>query len=98
MEEMKARALNVKSQIAIPINYKSRLLGTPLRLDLLVNDTIIVEIKAVEVILPVHKAQLISYLKLSSKPKGLLINFHSENIKNNVISLVNEEFAKLPAK
>src|SRR3954468_20057419 len=96
IEELKSKGLNVRSQIAVPIHYKSRPIGTPLKLDILVNETIILELKAVETVLPVHKAQLISYLKLSGKSKGLLINFHCENITNNVISLVTEEFAKLP--
>ena len=98
IEEMKSIGLRVKSQIAVPIHYKSKKLGTPLKLDILVNEQIIIELKAVEVVLPVHKAQLISYLKLSQKAKGLLINFHCENISNNVISLVTEEFAKIPNK
>jgi GxxExxY protein len=98
VDELRAKGLSVRSQISVPISYKSKSLGTPLKLDILVNDTIILELKAVEAVLPVHKAQLISYLKLTGKSKGLLINFHCENITANVISLVTEEFAKLPAK
>ncbi len=67
-----------------------------LKLDLLVNDIVIVEEKAVELLVPLFKAQLLSYLKLTRKPKGLLINFHSENIKEQLVSLVTEEYAKLP--
>ncbi|MGZ4056830.1 MAG: GxxExxY protein [Bacteroidia bacterium] len=98
IEEMKSIGLKIKSQTPVPISYKSKNLGTPLKLDVLVNELIIIELKAVEVVLPVHKAQLISYLKLAQKAKGLLINFHCENISNNVISLITEEFAKLPNK
>jgi GxxExxY protein len=63
---------------------------------LLVNDLIIVEEKAVELIVPLYKAQLLSYLKLTGKPKGLLINFNCQNIKEDLVSLVTSEYAKLP--
>ncbi len=62
----------------------------------MVNDLIIVEEKAVEQMIPLYKAQLLSYLKLTEKPKGLLINFNCENIKGQLVSLVTEEFAILP--
>ena len=96
IEELITQGFNVKRQVQVPINYKGKDLGSTLVLDLLVNDLIIVEIKAVEIMIPVFKAQLLSYLKLTSKPKGLLINFHCENIKDHLVSLVTEEFAKLP--
>lgn len=96
IEELKSTGLGVRSQIAVPIQYKSKKLGTPLKLDIIVNDAIIVELKAVETVIPVHKAILISYLKLSGKPKGLLINFHTENITNSMTSLITDEFSKLP--
>ena len=80
----------------VPVHYKGKDLGGKLKLDLLVNDLIIVEEKAVEQMIPLYKAQLLSYLKLTEKPKGLLINFHCENIKEQIVSLVTEEFAKLP--
>lgn len=95
IEEIENRGLEVLSQVTIPVYYKSKLLHQSLKLDLLVNDLVIVELKAVEVVLPVFKAQLLSYLKLTHKPKGLLINFHCENIVKNLIPLVTEEFAKL---
>ncbi len=63
---------------------------------MLVNDVIIIEVKAIECLLPVHKAQLLSYMKLSQKPKGLLINFFTDNITKSVIPLVNEYFSNLP--
>ena len=96
VDEMKNAGLFVKSQLYIPLNYKGKDLGGSLKLDLLVNDIIIVELKAVEQMIPLFKAQLLSYLKLSGKPKGLLINFNCENIKEQMISLVTEEFVKLP--
>ncbi len=96
IDEMKNSGLFVKSQLYVPVLYKEKDLGGNLKLDLLVNDLIIVEEKAVEVMIPLFKAQLLSYLKLTGKPKGLLINFHCENIKEQLVSLVTEEFAKLP--
>lgn len=84
-------------QAKIPLAYKGKLLKAEFKLDLLVNDCIIVELKAVDEIHPVHKAQLLSYLKLTGKPKGLLINFNCSNIvSNGLVPLVTEKFANLP--
>lgn len=94
--EMKQKGLSILSQIEVPVAYKGLELGHRLRLDLLVNDLIIIEIKAIEHLLPVHKVQLLTYMKLTSKPKGLLINFFTDNITQSVIPLVNEHFAALP--
>ena len=79
----------------MPVNYKGKDLGQVLKLDLLVNDLIIVEEKAVEQMIPLYHAQLLSYLKLAKKPKGLLINFNCKNIKDELVSLVTKEFANL---
>ncbi|MGQ0829610.1 MAG: GxxExxY protein [Bacteroidota bacterium] len=95
IDEMRSAGLLVKSQIYVPVHYKGRDLGGSLKLDLLVNDLIIVEEKAVEQMIPLYKAQLLSYLKLTGKPKGLLVNFHCENITEQLVSLVTEEFSKL---
>lgn len=96
IDEMKTAGLSVNSQVYVPVHYKGKDLGGNLKLDILVNDIIIVEEKAVEQMIPLYKAQLLSYLKLTGKPKGLLINFNCENIKEQLSSLVTEEFAKLP--
>lgn len=95
IEELKSNNLDVKTQIHIPVSYKGKDLGGILKLDLLVNDLIIVELKSVESIIPLYSAQLLSYLKLTGKPKGLLINFNCENITSQLVPLVTEEFAKL---
>jgi GxxExxY protein len=95
-EELKLHDLRVLRQLPVPIKYKKKNLGTKLVLDLLIEDLIIVELKAAEVLIPVYKAQLLSYLKLTGRPKGLLINFNTENITKDLIPLVTEEFAKLP--
>jgi len=96
IDEMRSNGLFVKSQIYVPVHYKGKDLGGSLKLDLLVNDLIIVEEKAVEQMIPLYEAQLLSYLKLTGKPKGLLINFNCENITEQLVSLVTEQFAKLP--
>lgn len=96
IDELIMQSFEVKRQVLVPIIYKGKDLGTTLVLDLIINDLIIVELKAVEVIIPVFKAQLLSYLKLTGKPKGLLINFHCENIKDQLVPLVTDEFTKLP--
>jgi GxxExxY protein len=97
IEELELAGLQVQSQLYVPITYKEKNLGGLLKLDLLINDLIIVEIKSVEVMIPLYKAQLLSYLKLTGKPKGLLINFNCENITNQLVPLVTEEFAILPS-
>jgi len=96
IDELKNAGLDVKFQTHIPILYKGKDLGGYLKLDILVNDLIIVENKAVELVIPLYSAQLLSYLKLTDKPKGLLINFNSENISKSIVSLVTEKFAALP--
>jgi GxxExxY protein len=95
-DELLTSGLGVDKQVSVPIFYKGKELGCNLVLDLLVDDLIIIELKAVEVMIPVYKAQLLSYLKLSKKPKGLLINFNCENITSQLVPLVTEEFSKLP--
>ena len=96
IEELQEAGLLVRSQVYVPIKYKNKDLGGTLKLDLLVNDLVIVELKAVDNMIPLYKAQLLSYLKLTDKPKGLLINFHCENIVEQLVPLVTEEFSKLP--
>ena len=96
IDEIQSQGFIVKSQLYVPVRYKGKELGGSLKLDLLINDLIIVELKAVETMIPLYTAQLLSYLKLTGKPKGLLINFHCENISSQLVSLVTEEFARLP--
>jgi GxxExxY protein len=64
--------------------------------EILEEDLVIVELKAVETMIPVFKAQLLSYLKLTDKPKGLLINFNCVNIKDQLVPLVTDQFMRLP--
>lgn len=95
-DELEAKGLDVLSKVRVPVRYKGKDLGQVLELDLLIEHLIVIEIKATELIHPVFKAQLLSYLKLTQKPKGLLINFHTDNITKSLVPLVTEEFAKLP--
>ena len=96
IDELKSIGLSVSRQIKVPVYYKAKDLGSNLILDLLVENLVIVELKAVEIMIPIYTAQLLTYLKLTGKPKGLLINFNCENITKSLVPLVTEEFAKLP--
>jgi GxxExxY protein len=96
VEELKQNNFNVQTQVKIPVKYKGKEIDANYFGDIIINDIIILELKCVETILPIHKAQLLTYLKLTGKPKGLLINFNSDNITNTLVSLVTENFSKLP--
>ena len=74
--ELRERALSVIAEQLLPIRYRGVIIEGAYRLDLLVEDQVIVEVKAIQKTLPVHGAQLLSYLRLLNKPLGLLINFH----------------------
>jgi len=80
---------NVKSQVGVPVRYEEQILDLGFRLDLLVDNLVIVEIKSVEVLLPVHYKQLLTYLKLYEKKLGILVNFNTDDIESNIIRLVN---------
>ena len=94
---LKEKGLEIVSQKKVPVKFRGIYLDCDLRLDLIVEDLIIVEIKAAESILPVHQAQLLTYLKLLEKPKGVLLNFNCANIfKEGQQTLVTKQFANLP--
>jgi len=86
--ELRKRGLSVRQQVVLPVHYDGVRLDAGLRLDLLVNDTVIVEIKAVENLLPVHKAQALTYLKLTGCRLALLINFNVPVIKEGIHRIV----------
>lgn len=94
--ELLKNGFDVKQQMRIPVVYDELEMEVDLRLDLLVNDCIVVELKAIENILPIHEAQLVTYMKLLKKPQGLLINFYTDNITRTVKPFVNEYFKYLP--
>ena len=96
-KELSLQSLDFKTQLFIPLEYKGIQLDTELRLDVIVEDLILVELKAIEGLLPVHEAQVLTYMKLMQKPKGLLINFNCTNIfREGQKTFVNELYAALP--
>lgn len=80
--ELKLRGLKVSSQIPVNIEYKGNVIGSDLRLDIIVEDILIVELKSVESLLSVHFKQIRTYMRLLNKPMGLLINFNVSDFKN----------------
>ena len=82
--ELAECGLTVERQKALPVIYKSIRMDAGYRLDILVNDTVIVELKAVEALSPIHMAQLLTYMKLSHKRYGLLINFNVKSLKEGI--------------
>jgi GxxExxY protein len=82
--ELGQRELCYERQLALPITYKGHRIETGIRLDLVVEDQVVVELKAVEQLMPVHAAQLLTYLKLTGQRLGLLINFNVPIIKNGI--------------
>ncbi|HEX4876278.1 MAG TPA: GxxExxY protein [Chitinophagaceae bacterium] len=96
IKEFELQGLRYKSQFWVPLNYKGLELNSELRLDLLVEDILCVELKAQEDILPIHQATLLSYMQMLEMPKGLIINFCSTNIfKEGQKTFVNNLFAQL---
>jgi GxxExxY protein len=93
--ELERNGYDVKQQVVVKIEYDDLELESTLRIDLLVNDTVIIELKTVESILPIHEAQLLTYMKLLEKPQGLLINFYTTNITKSLKPFVNEYFSRL---
>ncbi len=87
--EIEGRGLAVERQKAIPINYDGMQFDEGFRADLVVDDKVIVELKSVETVAPVHKKQLLTYLKLADKRLGLLINFGTNLIKDGIVRVVN---------
>jgi len=88
--ELGLMGIDAKSEISVPVFYRgNKIADDGFRMDLLVEDTIIVEMKSVDIIKPVHKKQLLTYLKLSHKPLGLLINFNNRLLKDGIVRIVN---------
>lgn len=89
IHELQQNGLSVISQVPIEMNYKGVNLGEGLRLDLLVENSIIVELKSVEELKPIHYKQLLTYLKLTNKHIGLLINFNVNDFRNGIKRVIN---------
>jgi GxxExxY protein len=95
--ELDLRRISYQSELVIPINYKGIELDAELRVDLLVEGVLPVELKATEGFHPIHEAIIMSYMKLLEKPEGLLINFNVTNLfKEGQKTFVNEQYRKLP--
>lgn len=89
VQELRQRELKVNTEVSIPLVYKGIELSKDFRIDILVEDEIIMEIKSVEFILPVHEAQIISYLKLAEQRLGFLVNFNVSMLKDGFRRFVN---------
>jgi GxxExxY protein len=90
--ELREMNLDVKSEVPLPVFYRGKKIAEDgFRLDLLIEDTIIVELKSLENIQPVHKKQLLTYLRLANKPLGLLINFNEALLKDGITRIINQK-------
>lgn len=88
LHELRKQGLKVESQVALPVVFDGEKIDLGYRIDLIVADQVIVEIKCVEAINPVHKSQLLSYMRLSGRRVGLLINFHVEHLRDGIRRMV----------
>jgi GxxExxY protein len=96
-QELFLRKIKFYSEQVVPVNYKGIELDAELRCDLIIQDAIVVELKSVEALSPIFEAQILTYMKLLQKPKGILINFNCINIfKEGQKTFVNELFRELP--
>ncbi len=87
--ELQNRKISFKAQAVVPIQYKGKLIEKDFILDFLIEESLVVELKSLEVVLPVHKAQLLTYLRLTNKSLGLLINFNEVLLTNGITRIVN---------
>jgi len=88
--ELESMGKNVKSELPVPIVFKGhKIIDEGFRIDLLIDDIVIVELKSVEKVRDVHKKQLLTYLKLANKPLGLLINFNEVMLKDGITRIIN---------
>ena len=96
IHELKEMGLKVLSELALPVVYNGLRLESGFRIDLLVEDLIVVELKCVEHLLPIHKAQLLTYLRLSDKPIGLLLNFNVVHMREGIKRVLNNKYQFSP--
>ncbi len=86
--ELRKRGLEVRTEVYLPVLYDGSLIDIGYRLDILVESEILVEAKSINAIAPIHKAQLLTYLKLAKKKVGLLINFNVEHLRDGITRLI----------
>jgi GxxExxY protein len=82
--ELCSKGIPFERQCLIPVIYKGNIISDPLRMDLLVSSLVVIELKSVEKILPIHQAQLLTYMKLAKLPVGLLVNFNESSLPNGI--------------
>jgi GxxExxY protein len=87
--ELTRMGLAVREEVAVPLRYEGLALETGYRLDLLVGELVVVEVKAIAALKPVHSAQLLTYLRLANYPLGMLFNFHSMRLMESYVRMVN---------
>ncbi len=87
--ELNQRNLKVERQLEVPIHYKDASLSTPLRLDVIVEDSVIIELKSVKALEDIHFKQLLTYLRLLDKHLGILVNFNTDDISSSIRRVVN---------
>jgi len=87
--ELRGRNLRVRTQVELPIQYDGVKIDVGYRIDMLLEDAVVVELKAVERLIPIHEAQLLSYLKLGGQKVGLLINFNVLHLRDGLKRMVN---------
>ena len=83
-QELRNKGLEVRTEVPLPVFYEGLKLEIGYRIDMLVDDLVVVEVKSIDAIAPIHQAQVLSYLKLSSKSLGLLINFNVVHLKDGI--------------
>ena len=88
MRELELRGIYAENQILVPIEYKGITFESPMRLDILVDNCLVVEAKSALTVLPIHKAQMLSYMRLMNIPLGLLMNFNTAHLKDGIHRLV----------
>ena len=98
VHELRLAGLAVQSQVALPVVYGGLHLDSGYRIDLLVENTVIVELKCVEALLPIHRAQLLTYLRLANKPLGLLLNFNVVHLRDGIKRVLNNKYRTAAAQ
>lgn len=93
---LRSKGISVKKQVILPVFFKGEQLEKEFVIDILVENTIVLELKSVEAILPIHEAQLVTYLKLSDKKLGLLINFNVPLLKEGIRRRINGNLNEKP--
>lgn len=87
--ELQKQGLSVRTQVALPVIYEDAQLDLGFRIDIMVNELVIIEVKSIEALNEVHHKQVLTYLKLANKKLGILVNFNTENIANAIVRKVN---------